>query len=136
LADVPLFRLAVSPNKIFDYMAAGLPILTNVPGVVGDCVATAGAGHVVAPGHLAAGLRRLADATDATLEQLGSNGRAWLTANQSRGMMRERLLACLDLDAPASAPPARWGATVPATLVDGEGGEPDRGVDTRPSAER
>ena len=27
-----LFRSAVSPNKLFDYMAAGLPVITNCPG--------------------------------------------------------------------------------------------------------
>ena len=36
LDDVPLFQTAVSPNKLFDYMAAGLPVLTNCPGLVAE----------------------------------------------------------------------------------------------------
>ena len=47
LADVELFRDGVSPNKIFDYMAAGLPVLTNCPGVVADLVADSSCGRAV-----------------------------------------------------------------------------------------
>ena len=49
LADVPLFRYGVSPNKLFDYMAAGIPVITNTPGEVQELVAEAGAGLAVAP---------------------------------------------------------------------------------------
>jgi hypothetical protein len=36
LADVDLFRHACSPNKVVDYMAAALPVITNTPGEVGN----------------------------------------------------------------------------------------------------
>ncbi|MBC5766924.1 glycosyltransferase family 4 protein [Ramlibacter albus] len=38
LADVPAFYYGTSPNKFFDYLAAGLPVLTNYPGWVADLV--------------------------------------------------------------------------------------------------
>ena len=47
LADVPLFRHGVSPNKLYDYMAAGLPVITNTPGEVAAMVDEAGAGEAV-----------------------------------------------------------------------------------------
>ncbi len=64
LADVELFTFGVSPNKLFDYMAAGLPVLTNVPGFVQGVVDDSGCGLSVAPGDpeaLADGMEALAD---------------------------------------------------------------------------
>ncbi|UVO52852.1 glycosyltransferase family 4 protein [Sphingomonas sp. SUN039] len=49
LADVPAFYEGTSPNKFFDYLAAGLPILTNYPGWVADLVSQSGAGIAVKP---------------------------------------------------------------------------------------
>ena len=49
LADVEMFRSSVSPNKVFDYLAAGLPVLTNNEGHVGDAVSTAPANLAVGP---------------------------------------------------------------------------------------
>lgn len=96
LADVELFRSAVSPNKVFDYMAAGRPTLTNCPGLVSDLVTVAGAGVARAPGDLASGLRELAD-TDETLRTcMGERGKAWIQDNQSRTAMAARLEAVLD----------------------------------------
>ena len=91
LADVELFRTGVSPNKVFDYMAAGRPVLTNSPGVVGEVVDGAECGVVVEPTALAAGVRKLADLDEGELECLGIAGRRWIAAYQSRSAMVERL---------------------------------------------
>lgn len=95
LADVELFRTAVSPNKIFDYMAAALPILTNCPGVVGELVVTAGAGIVTAPTQIAFGLRRMDKMTESARRQLGIRGREWVGRQQSRRRMAKKLGAVL-----------------------------------------
>lgn len=95
LADVELFRTAVSPNKLFDYMAAGLPVLTNSPGLVGDWVARAGCGWTVEPSDLAIGLRTFASVSDESRERLGRSGQDWLRANQSRSAMAQRLAQML-----------------------------------------
>lgn len=50
LAPVDLFAYGVSPNKLFDYLAAGLPVLTNVPGLVASIVENSGVGTVVKAG--------------------------------------------------------------------------------------
>lgn len=49
LANVPAFYYGTSPNKFFDYLAAGLPVLTNYPGWVADLVRENGAGYAVPP---------------------------------------------------------------------------------------
>ncbi len=36
LADVPAFYYGTSPNKFFDYISAGLPVINNYPGWVAD----------------------------------------------------------------------------------------------------
>ncbi|MEU5784478.1 glycosyltransferase family 4 protein [Micromonospora lupini] len=98
LADVELFRAGVSPNKVFDYMAAGLPIVTNSPGIVGDLVLGADAGSVTPPGHLAHGLAQMVQASPDELAKMGAAGRRWIRDNQSRTAMSGalgRLLATL-----------------------------------------
>lgn len=89
LADVELFRSAVSPNKVFDYFASGLPVLTNCPGIVSDLVAHAQAGWTTQPTELGSGL--LAASVAANRERLGLNGQAWIQENQSRNKMALRL---------------------------------------------
>ena len=76
LADVGLFTFGVSPNKVFDYLAAGLPVLTNVPGDVGDLVTGNGAGVAVAPDAIADGLRALLALLPADRAAMGERGRA------------------------------------------------------------
>jgi glycosyltransferase involved in cell wall biosynthesis len=49
LADVPAFYRGTSPNKFFDYLAAGLPVLNNYPGWLADEIRAHGCGWVVPP---------------------------------------------------------------------------------------
>lgn len=49
LRNVPAFYYGTSPNKFFDYIAAGLPVLTNYPGWVADLVRTHEFGFAVPP---------------------------------------------------------------------------------------
>jgi glycosyltransferase involved in cell wall biosynthesis len=49
LRDLGLFRYGVSPNKLFDYLAADLPVITNVAGEVADIVTDSSGGIIVAP---------------------------------------------------------------------------------------
>lgn len=49
LRNIPMFRTTY-PNKVFDYMAAGRPVILAIDGVVRDVVAAAGAGIFVPPG--------------------------------------------------------------------------------------
>ena len=63
LAPVDLFTYGISPNKLFDYLAANLPVLTNVPGLTAEIVREAGVGYVCNAGDseaLASSMQRMA----------------------------------------------------------------------------
>ena len=49
LANFEAFYYGTSPNKFFDYIAAGLPVLINYPGWIANLVSSNDAGFVVAP---------------------------------------------------------------------------------------
>jgi glycosyltransferase involved in cell wall biosynthesis len=96
LGDLPLFLYGVSPNKLFDYMAAGLPVLTNTAGEGGDLVKNHDAGVVVGPAGLAGGVRQVVAAGEEQRRQWGRNGRELMSATRSRSLMAARLQDVLD----------------------------------------
>lgn len=49
LANVPAFYYGTSPNKFFDYIAAGLPVLINYPGWLAELVQKYQCGYAVVP---------------------------------------------------------------------------------------
>lgn len=49
LANVPAFYYGTSPNKFFDYIAAGLPVLNNYPGWLAEMIQEHNCGFVVPP---------------------------------------------------------------------------------------
>lgn len=91
LADIELFRSAVSPNKIFDYMAAGLPCITNTPGLVSQLVEMANSGLAVEPNGIGKGLLHFMNTSTEERMTLGQNGKNWIAAHQSRTIMAVRL---------------------------------------------
>lgn len=96
LADVPLFRYGVSPNKLFDYMAAGLPVVTNCPGEVERVVHRADAGVAVEPTKLEDAVRVVAAASDDQLEAWGQGGQDYVKRHLSREILAHRLAGVLD----------------------------------------
>lgn len=49
LKNIPAFYYGTSPNKFFDYIASGLPVLNNYPGWVAELIAETQCGIVVPP---------------------------------------------------------------------------------------
>lgn len=97
LADVELFRGGVSPNKLFDYMAAGLPIITNSPGLCHDLVQKANCGIGVAPHGFAEGLKQAYEQyAIGNIQESGRRGAQWIDSHQSRQAMAERIRGVLD----------------------------------------
>lgn len=67
LDNVPAFYYGTSPNKFFDYIASGLPVLNNYPGWLADMISENNCGIAVPPGDahaFADALCRLADNRD------------------------------------------------------------------------
>jgi glycosyltransferase involved in cell wall biosynthesis len=86
------------PNKVFDYMAAGRPIVLAIDGVIRDVVDSAGCGFFAAPGNaqeLADAVCRLAE-DPAEARRMGLNGRRYLEANFSREQVAEQLVKLME----------------------------------------
>jgi glycosyltransferase involved in cell wall biosynthesis len=67
LAKVPAIYYGTSPNKFFDYLAAGLPVVNTYPGWLADLINQNGCGVAVAPNDpvaFAAALIALADSPE------------------------------------------------------------------------
>ena len=64
LANVPAFYYGTSPNKFFDYIAAGLPVLNNYPGWLAELIGEADCGFAVPPDDPAAFADALETAAD------------------------------------------------------------------------
>lgn len=87
LKDVPLFTFGVSPNKLFDYWGARLPVVNNVAGEIGEMVRDSGGGVQAkdASGEaLAAAIRELLALTPAERMAMGACGRAWVQRERDR----------------------------------------------------
>lgn len=101
LANVPAFYYGTSPNKFFDYIAAGLPVLNNYPGWLAGMIQDNQCGLAVPPDNPVA----FADA----LEQAAANRDALKTMGQSARALAER-----EFDRALLA--NRWVDTLEATL--------------------
>jgi glycosyltransferase involved in cell wall biosynthesis len=89
------FGYAVSPNKLFDYMAAGKPVICAVPGAIARLVAEHGAGLAVEPEDpdaLAEVVRCLLACGEAELKSMGLRGRQLVEQEFSREVLAQRLV--------------------------------------------
>ncbi len=94
LKDAPLFSFGVSPNKLFDYLAAGIPVICNVPGEVDAMLGRSGAGiqtRDTSGRALADAVRQLVALGAAGRGHKGRLGRAWVEREHSRQVLGQRL---------------------------------------------
>ncbi|MDJ0387664.1 glycosyltransferase family 4 protein [Roseomonas sp. E05] len=75
LAPVPEFAELTAPNKLMDYLAAGLPVVSNLPGRAARLLAEGPCGIATAPGDAAALAEALLKMADNPLQR-GAMGRA------------------------------------------------------------
>jgi len=81
------------PNKVFDYMAAGRPVLLAIDGVIRQVIEDADAGVYIPPGDpdaLAQAIRSLADQPKQA-RQMGSRGRQYVEAHFDRSKLADHL---------------------------------------------
>jgi glycosyltransferase involved in cell wall biosynthesis len=107
------------PNKLFEYMSAGLPMVSTVPGEAWRLIAEANAGIPAEwenPASLANALRELAHDPERR-KLLGRNGHAHVREVHNRGSHAAKLATLLDKIAPlpASTAPRAPQALEPAT---------------------
>jgi len=77
LANVPAFYYGTSPNKFFDYLSAGIPVLNNYPGWLADLIDEYKCGIVIEPDNpvsFADGLES-ANREKTALTKMGKNAR-------------------------------------------------------------
>ncbi len=109
LANIPSFYYGTSPNKFFDYISAGLPVLTNYPGWVADMVTTNKCGFAVEPDSpeaLASALEAAADERT-RLKMFGVNSRALARTQFDRDLLAAQWVKWV-AEAPASLPNRNW----------------------------
>jgi glycosyltransferase involved in cell wall biosynthesis len=98
LANVPAFYYGTSPNKFFDYLASGLPVLVNYPGWMADMVSAQRLGSVVRPEDsvaFAEALMCMADARSATAE-MGPRAREFACREFQRAALAQRCVSVME----------------------------------------
>lgn len=93
LADFPAFRYGTSPNKFFDYLAAGLPVLCNYPGWITDLINKWDCGKGVAPNEPQAFAETLIELShdQNRLNQMAANARELAVAEFERGKLYTKM---------------------------------------------
>lgn len=98
LANIPAFYYGTSPNKFFDYISAGLPVLINYPGWLADMIQENNLGVVVPadnPQAFADGLISLLDDNNFKI-QCGKNARTFAETHFSRELLADRFVTFLE----------------------------------------
>ncbi len=92
LKNISAFYNGTSPNKFFDYLSAGLPVISNYPGWLANMIVENDCGFVVAPDNAKAfadGLEVAADNPD-VLEKNAENSRLLAKTNFDRDALGEK----------------------------------------------
>ncbi len=98
LRNLPAFYYGTSPNKFFDYIACGLPVLNNYPGWLADMIREHDCGVVVPPDDpraFADAVIRLRDDPHAR-RAMGRRARELAESQFSRDRLAERFIRVLE----------------------------------------
>jgi glycosyltransferase involved in cell wall biosynthesis len=97
LKPIPLYS-TVYPNKVFDYMAAGRPVVLAIDGVIRKVVEESGCGIFVAPGDpdaLANAIQQLSS-DPALCKNMGSQGRKYIEQYFDRQLLADKLITIME----------------------------------------
>lgn len=98
LANVPAFYYGTSPNKFFDYIASGLPVVNNYPGWLADMIKANKCGVAVEPENpeaFADAMIRLADHPELR-DEYGKNGHALAEREFARDLLGAKYVEFLE----------------------------------------
>ncbi|MDQ1283638.1 MAG: hypothetical protein QG666_1430, partial [Euryarchaeota archaeon] len=93
LEDVAVFKYGISPNKLFDYMAAGKPVIFSV-NASNNPVKEAGCGITVPPRNplaLADAIITLRRMPQESRDEMGRRGQKYVAENHDISILAERL---------------------------------------------
>jgi len=98
LENVPAFYYGTSPNKFFDYFAAGLPVLINYPGWLAELVQEHECGYAVPSADPKAFADALIQATDhrLALASMGKRARALAQRRFDRQILADQFVDWLE----------------------------------------
>lgn len=98
LANVPAFYYGTSPNKFFDYISSGLPVLNNYPGWLANMIHANNCGLAVPPNDPQAFANALVNLADnpTQREQMGQNARQLAEAHFSREDLANKFVDFLE----------------------------------------
>jgi glycosyltransferase involved in cell wall biosynthesis len=92
LANVPAFYYGTSPNKFFDYISAGLPVLNNYPGWLAELITKEQCGFAVPPENpqaFADALEQAANQREQLIE-MGGNGQQVAREQFNRSILSQK----------------------------------------------
>ena len=98
LANIPAFYYGTSPNKFFDYIATGLPVVNNYPGWLADMITENACGLAVPPERadlLADALIELADDPQRR-QDMGRRARDLAERDFDRRLLADRFVDFLE----------------------------------------
>ena len=98
LKNVPAFYQGTSPNKFFDYISAGLPVINNYPGWIAEIIKFNECGFVVKPDDCRAFADVIEEAANnrKKLIRLGKNARQLAIKEFDRGKLSDLFVDCLE----------------------------------------
>ena len=94
LANIPAFYYGTSPNKFFDYIASGLPVLNNYPGWLAELIEGFECGKIVPPENpvaFANALEQMAEQRD-ELMRMGNRARKLAEDKFDREQLAEQFV--------------------------------------------
>lgn len=98
LDNVPAFYRGTSPNKFFDYIASGLPVINNYPGWLAELIVKNECGFAVPPEEpeaFAEAMIKFAD-DPVLVKRMGANARQLAEREFDRDVLGERFVEWLE----------------------------------------
>lgn len=100
-----LYRFGISPNKLFDYMMSGKPVVQAAE-AANDMVTDSGCGITLPPGDpgaLAAAIRQLMALSETERAEMGRRGQAYVASRHAYPVLAEQFLQVLGAKQPCMA---------------------------------
>ena len=98
LDNIPGFYYGTSPNKFFDYLASGLPVLNNYQGWLADLIKKHQCGFVIEPHNPKEFANKIIYAAENPMElkQMGFNAKKLAKKNFDMNILAKKLIKCFE----------------------------------------